>query len=80
MSLFPIAAFMDGLRRKPICLDLAHGSSSPAMTFGSSAASILLISDWVFPTLLGHAFVIAQAIAVVLLAELEYAGLRRSLA
>ena len=38
----------------------------------------LLASGWVEPTLLGKVFVIAQALAVALLAELEFFGLRRS--
>lgn len=39
---------------------------------------LLLVSGWVAPTLLGGVFVVAQALVVALLAELEYAGLRRS--
>lgn len=38
----------------------------------------LLASGWVMPTALGTAFVIAQAAAVAVLAELEYLGLRRA--
>jgi hypothetical protein len=39
---------------------------------------LLLVSGWVTPTTLGGAFVVAQALVVALLAELEYSGLRRS--
>ncbi|MBK1657940.1 hypothetical protein [Paracraurococcus ruber] len=39
---------------------------------------LLLVSGWVAPTMLGGAFVVAQALVVALLAELEWAGLRRS--
>lgn len=39
---------------------------------------LLLASGWVQPTLLGQAFVIAQALAVVLFAELQFFGLKRS--
>lgn len=39
---------------------------------------LLLLGGWVSPTALGTAFVIAQALAVALLAELEYMGLRKS--
>lgn len=39
---------------------------------------LLLVSGWVAPTMLGGAFVVAQALVVALLAELEYTGLRRS--
>lgn len=39
---------------------------------------LLLVSGWVQSTLLGQAFVIAQALAVVLFAELQFFGLKRS--
>jgi hypothetical protein len=38
---------------------------------------VLLVSGWVEPTALGFAFVIAQAVIVGVLAELEVVGLRR---
>ena len=41
---------------------------------------LLLASGLVSPTALGTAFIIAQALAVAVLAELEYVGLRRSVA
>jgi hypothetical protein len=41
------------------------------------ASVCLLIGNWVAPTLLGYAFVIAQAAAVGLFAELQYVGLKR---
>ena len=37
----------------------------------------LLVSGLVVPTSLGYAFVIAQAVVVALLGELQYAGLKR---
>ena len=40
----------------------------------------LLLSGWVSPTPLGCAFVIAQAVVVAALAELQFVGLRRGLA
>jgi hypothetical protein len=39
---------------------------------------VLVLSGWVQPTGLGVAFVLAQAVLVALLAELEVVGLRRS--
>lgn len=44
------------------------------------ASALLLLSGWVAPTALGYAFVIAQAVVVALLGELQYMGLRRPLA
>jgi len=40
----------------------------------------LLAGGFVAPTALGHAFVIAQAVAVAVLAEAEYLGLRKAAA
>jgi hypothetical protein len=39
---------------------------------------LLLVSGWVEPTRAGYAFVIAQALVVLMYAELQYMGLRRS--
>ena len=38
----------------------------------------LLFTGWIEPTLLGEVFVILQAVVVLVLAELEFIGLRRS--
>lgn len=42
------------------------------------ASFLLLATGWVEPTTLGYAFIIGQALAVVLFAELQYLGLRRA--
>jgi hypothetical protein len=42
--------------------------------------AIVLASGWLAPTALGYAFVIAQALTVLVFAELQYVGLRRSAA
>ena len=39
----------------------------------------LLLSGWVAPTTAGQAFIVVQAVAVAVLAELEYFGVRRSM-
>jgi hypothetical protein len=39
---------------------------------------LLLATDWIAPNVFGYLFVVAQAFAVGVLAELEYIGLRRS--
>ncbi|WP_152227234.1 hypothetical protein [Pseudomonas sp. SCB32] len=41
-------------------------------------SAALLVTGYVQPTTLGYAFVIGQAVVVLLLAELEFFGLRRS--
>jgi hypothetical protein len=42
-----------------------------------AGSALLLVSGWVAPTALGSAFVIAQAAAVAMFAELQFIGLRR---
>ena len=42
------------------------------------ASVCLLLGGLVAPTLLGYAFVLAQAVVVALFAELQYVGLKRS--
>ena len=39
---------------------------------------LLLFTGWVQPNMLGQAFVVAQALAVAVIAELQYIGLKRS--
>lgn len=41
-------------------------------------SGLLLLSGWVAPNLLGYAFVIGQAVVVLVLIELEWVGLKRS--
>ena len=41
-------------------------------------SALLLASGWVAPTMLGYAFVIAQAVVVGVFAELQFIGLRRT--
>ncbi|HEY0735948.1 MAG TPA: hypothetical protein VGD69_13630 [Herpetosiphonaceae bacterium] len=41
---------------------------------------VLLLSGWVAPNALGYAFVIVQALAVAVFAELQYIGVRRATA
>jgi hypothetical protein len=51
-------------------------AANAAWTIGSFGLSFGLLAGGVATTTLGYAFVIAQALAVAILAELEYAGLR----
>lgn len=39
---------------------------------------LLLVGGWLAPNALGYAFVIGQAVVVLVLAEMQYFGLRRS--
>jgi hypothetical protein len=71
LSLFPIAAFMAWTAQRP---------AAPAvwLVIGGNALWVLgsLAVLALSPTAIGTAFVIVQAVAVAVLAELEYMGLR----
>ena len=77
LLLFPFVALLIAVARRGkasrlILIDIvAINALWVAASFG------LLISGAVQPTMLGYAFVIAQALAVALLAELQFIGLRR---
>ena len=77
LALFPFVALLIAVARRGkasrlILIDIvAINALWVAASFG------LLISGAVQPTMLGYAFVIAQALTVALLAELQFIGLRR---
>lgn len=76
LSLFSIAAFMlwVATRRdipRPGAWLIIAGNALWVL------GSLMLLFGF-FPTALGYAFVIAQAVVVALLAELEYTGLRKA--
>ena len=74
VSLFPIAAFMvwAALRRQaPAVWIVILGNAAWVL------ASVVVLFGF-SPTVLGYVFVIVQAVAVALLAELEYTGLRKA--
>jgi hypothetical protein len=77
-ALLPYAAFIGwlGVRetiQKPIAWAVVLGN---ALWVADSV--LLLMSGWVAPTSAGFAFVIAQALVVLMYAEFQYVGLRRS--
>ena len=80
VALFPFVALLivvarRGQTSRPILIDIiAINALWVAASFG------LLVSGAVAPTILGYAFVIAQALAVALLAGLQFVGLRRTTA
>jgi hypothetical protein len=76
--LLPFAAFLAwlGLReqvQKPLVWAVVIGN---ALWVADSL--LLLVSGWVQPTTAGYAFVIMQALAVLMYAEFQFIGLRRS--
>ena len=75
ISLFPIAAFMLWVAtRSPIPATGGWLIVIGNLAWVVGSAVVLFASS---PTLLGYAFVIAQAVVVAALAELEFQGLRR---
>jgi len=80
LLLLPYAALLGylGLREqlaKPIVWAVVIGNA-----FWAADSMLLLVSGWVHPTSAGYAFVILQALAVLMYAEFQYVGLRRSAA
>ncbi|MBM6578847.1 hypothetical protein ILT44_01535 [Microvirga sp. BT689] len=78
VALLPYAGFIGwlGVReeiQKPIAWAVVLGN---ALWVADSI--LLLASGWVSPTSAGYAFVVAQAIVVLMYAEFQYVGLRRS--
>ncbi|WP_457091536.1 hypothetical protein [Microvirga sp. P5_D2] len=78
LVLLPYAAFLAwlGLReqvQKPLVWAVVIGN---ALWVADSI--LLLVSGWVQPTTAGYAFVIMQALAVLMYAEFQFIGLRRS--
>ena len=78
IALVPYAGFLGwlgvrGTILKPVAWAVVLGN---ALWVADSA--LLLMSGWVSPTSAGYAFVIAQALVVLMYAEFQYVGLRRS--
>lgn len=74
LALLPIAAFMALVAWRPL------PAGAWLVILGNLAwiagSLLLLLSGWVSPNALGVTFVVAQALAVAILAELEYLALR----
>jgi hypothetical protein len=76
LVLFPVAGLMIWLARR-------HSAPAPMLwlVIGGNAgwvaaSALLLFSGWVRPTLAGEIVVVVQALGVVALTVIEYAGLR----
>ena len=80
LVLLPFAAFVAFIGTRGDIPRSAAGAIV-VVNFAWVAASVaLLVSGTVAPTMLGYAFVLAQALAVGVLAELQWIGLRRATA
>jgi hypothetical protein len=78
--LLPFAAFVGWIASRPAIPRVAVWVVIALNALWVIDSVVLLLTGWVTPNPLGYAFVLGQAAVVAVLAELEYFGLRRSLA
>lgn len=78
LSLFPFAAFLLYLGRRETVTSLLVWTVIALNALWAFDSILILLVGWVEPNAFGYAFIIAQAVSVAVLAELEYLGLRRS--
>ncbi|WP_026076053.1 hypothetical protein [Noviherbaspirillum massiliense] len=78
LVLLPFAAFVGYVGTRQQVSRAAVWTIIVANAVWAIESIMLLVLGWVAPNALGHAFVIAQALAVGVLAELGYFGVRRS--
>lgn len=80
LALFPFVAVLIVVARRGEASRLAIVDIIAINGIWVAASFGLLVSGMVAPTALGYAFVTAQALAVALLAGMQYLGLRRTTA
>jgi hypothetical protein len=78
ISLFPFVMFLVYLASRASLSEPAVWSVILLNALWTLDSFLLFVTGWVNPTLLGYAFVTAQAIGVALFASLEYIGLKKS--
>jgi len=78
LSLFPFAAFLLYLGRCETVASLLIWVVIALNALWTFDSVLILLAGWVEPNAFGYAFIVAQAVSVAVLAELEYLGLRRS--
>jgi len=76
VSLLPFAALVAYVATRPTLSQPAVWAVIAYNALWTIDSFALLLSGWISPTTLGIAFVAAQALAVAVLAELQYVGLR----
>jgi hypothetical protein len=80
LSLIPFAAFVAWVGTRPQLPPPGVWAIIACNAAWSVSSIVLLVSGTVAPNALGYAFVVVQALLVAILAELEYVGLRRTVA
>jgi len=78
LILIPFAAFVARLGTRDRVQRALVFAVIACNTLWALDSVLLLLAGWLEPTALGEMFVIAQAIIVAALAQLEFLGLRRS--
>jgi hypothetical protein len=78
IALVPFVALLAVLSRRPSVPRLMLVDVIGINALWVAASIGLLFTGWVAPTMLGYAFVIAQAAAVALFAELQFVAMRRA--
>jgi hypothetical protein len=76
--LLPFAAFLAYVASRPTPTRFAVWAIIVLNVIWVVDSIVLLFTGWVAPNALGYAFVIAQAVVVAVLADLEYVGLKKS--
>lgn len=77
LILIPYVAFVAWVGTRETLSRGAVWTIIAANALWAVASFVVVFSGWVAPTALGYAFVIAQAVVVALLGELQYVGLKR---
>jgi hypothetical protein len=77
LVLIPYVVFVGYLGMREHAPRAAVWTVVAANVLWAAASLLLLVSGWLAPTMLGYAFVIAQALIVVLFGELQYVALKR---
>jgi hypothetical protein len=78
LSLLPFAAIVGLLARRDTLPAAIVWAVIAYNGLWSIDSVVLLASGWIAPSALGYAFVLGQALVVMVIAECEYLGLRRS--
>jgi len=78
LSLMPFAAFVAWLATRQQLSRAGVWAVIALNALWVVDSIVLLLSGWIQPSVLGQAYVMAQAVVVAALAELEYIGLRRA--
>jgi len=78
LVLLPFAALVLWLAAQPLLPRWAVWATIVTNALWAVDSLLLLASGWIDPTALGVVFVVGQALAVAMLAELQYIGLKRT--